>query len=191
MTCTDPILSQAIAKGPFADNYVHRHLREFISAEAGGNDGLGFSFLLLAVSLLRYAETPDNAVSLDEFDLARGIPDNLGTGNAGRFGGGTGEALKHWVVEGVLYMVVLGAAYGVIVGTVCRKVLSVALRRLVYESNLWHDTAMLMLDRRWVDNESFAIVPVAIGVRYLNPTDRRSILKATDVHRRHMRLFWF
>ncbi|KAL4922259.1 hypothetical protein BDW62DRAFT_217217 [Aspergillus aurantiobrunneus] len=31
--CTDPILSQAIAKGPFADNYVCRHLREFISSQ--------------------------------------------------------------------------------------------------------------------------------------------------------------
>lgn len=129
MTCTDPILSQAIAKGPFADNYVHRNLREFISAEAGGNDGFGFPFLLLAVSLLRYAETPDNTASLDEFDLARGIPDHLGTANAGRFGGGIRDALKHWLVEGVLYVVVLGAAYGVIVGTLCRKVLGMALKR--------------------------------------------------------------
>lgn len=132
MTCTDPILSQAIAKGPFADNYVHRPLREFISAEAGGNDGLGFPFLLLGVSLLRYAETPDNAASLEEFDLARGVRVSdrfLGTSCAGRFGGGTGDALRHWVVEGVLYMVVLGCVYGVVVGTICRKVLAVALRR--------------------------------------------------------------
>ncbi|KAK2666871.1 Cation/H exchanger [Fusarium oxysporum f. sp. vasinfectum] len=39
VTCTDPILSQAIAKGPFADKYVARPLREIISAEAGANDG--------------------------------------------------------------------------------------------------------------------------------------------------------
>ncbi|BAE57391.1 unnamed protein product [Aspergillus oryzae RIB40] len=97
VTCTDPILSQAIAKGPFADKYVRRHLREFISSEAGGNDGFGFTFLLLAVSLLRYAETPANAESLREFDLVRGIPDVLGAADVGRFGGGVGKALKHWV----------------------------------------------------------------------------------------------
>lgn len=34
VTCTDPILSQAIAKGPFADKYVARPLREIISSEA-------------------------------------------------------------------------------------------------------------------------------------------------------------
>ena len=36
VTCTDPILSQAIAKGPFADKYVARDLREIISSEAVG-----------------------------------------------------------------------------------------------------------------------------------------------------------
>ena len=46
VTCTDPILSQAIAKGPFADKFVPRALRELISSEAGANDGFGFPFLL-------------------------------------------------------------------------------------------------------------------------------------------------
>ncbi|KAJ3457877.1 hypothetical protein MRS44_015018 [Fusarium solani] len=44
VTCTDPILSQAIAKGPFADKYVPRPLRDLISSEAGANDGFGFPF---------------------------------------------------------------------------------------------------------------------------------------------------
>lgn len=43
VTCTDPILSQAIAKGPFADKFVARPLREIISSEAGANDGFGMS----------------------------------------------------------------------------------------------------------------------------------------------------
>ncbi|KAE8392183.1 plasma membrane antiporter [Aspergillus alliaceus] len=146
VTCTDPILSQAIAKGPFADKYVRRHLREFISSEAGGNDGFGFTFLLLAVSLLRYVETPANTVSLEEFDLVRGIPDLLGTSDVGRFGGGAGTALKHWVVEGVLYMIVLGAAYGALVGFVSRKLLVMALKR------------------RWIENESMSLVPLALGM---------------------------
>ncbi|KAJ0281310.1 hypothetical protein Brms1b_005381 [Colletotrichum noveboracense] len=48
VTCTDPILSQAIAKGPFADKFVARPLREIISSEAGANDGFG---MLPSVSL--------------------------------------------------------------------------------------------------------------------------------------------
>ncbi|GAB1215227.1 hypothetical protein ATERTT37_004413 [Aspergillus terreus] len=122
VTCTDPILSQAIAKGPFSDNYVRRPLREFISAEAGGNDGFAFPFLLLAVAILRYAEAPENTRSLADFDRARDVPDFIGAPDVGRLGGGAGRALKHWVVEGVLYMIVLGAAYGAtlfIVGTCC------------------------------------------------------------------------
>lgn len=53
VTCTDPILSQAVAKGPFSDKYVRRPLREIISSEAGANDGFGFPFLMLAVYLIR------------------------------------------------------------------------------------------------------------------------------------------
>ncbi|PYI11317.1 sodium ion/proton exchanger [Aspergillus sclerotiicarbonarius CBS 121057] len=146
VTCTDPVLSQAIAKGPFADNYVRRPLREFISAEAGGNDGFGFPLLLLGVSLLRYAEAPANTLSLEEFDLERGVPDVLGTTGVGRFGGGAGVALKHWAIEGVLYMILLGAAYGAFVGFTCQKLLSKASQR------------------RWIDNESFTLAPVATGL---------------------------
>ncbi|CEL05280.1 Putative Na /H antiporter [Aspergillus calidoustus] len=146
VTCTDPILSQAIAKGPFADNYVRRNLREFISSEAGGNDGFGFPFLLLGVSLLRYAETPANAIILEEFDLARGGPDLLGATDVGRFGGGVGTALKHWFVEGFLYMIILGTAYGVIIGTACRKVLNMSSKR------------------KWIDPGSFTLVPAVLGM---------------------------
>ncbi|KAL1998368.1 hypothetical protein VTN02DRAFT_6330 [Thermoascus thermophilus] len=146
VVCIDPVLSQGIAKGPFADNYVRRPLREFISAEAGGNDGVGFPFLLLAVALLRYAEAPDNTVSLAEFDLARGVPDLLSSSHVGRFGGGVGTALKHWGVEGVIYMVLMGFGYGALVGYGCRKLLNFALKR------------------KWVDNESFLLTPTAIGL---------------------------
>jgi NhaP-type Na+/H+ or K+/H+ antiporter len=131
VTCTDPVLSQAIAKGPFADNYVRRPLREFISSEAGGNDGFGFPFLLLAVSLLRYAEAPENTISLDNLDHQKGIPDQLGAEETGRFGGGTDHALKHWVIEGVIFMVLLGFAYGLIVGTVSRMSLNYTLNKFV------------------------------------------------------------
>lgn len=131
MTCTDPVLSQAIAKGPFADNYVRRPLREFISSEAGGNDGFGFPFLLLAVSLLRYAEAPENTVLLNDFDQQKGIPDQLGAEESGRFGGGTESALKHWVIEGIIFMVLLGFAYGLVIGTLSRISLNYTLKKFV------------------------------------------------------------
>lgn len=116
------MLSQAVAKGPFADKYVRRHLREFISAEAGGNDGFGFPFLLLSIALLRYDDVPPQ----DTGPMKR---DWIGETDAGRFGGGVGRALAHWAVEGVLYMIVMGSGYGLFVGFVSRKGLNLALKR--------------------------------------------------------------
>lgn len=110
---------------------MRRPLREFISSEAGGNDGFGFPFLLFAVALLRYDGNRENAISLDEMDYAEGIPDQLGSEEAGRFGGGLDTALKHWAIEGVLFMVLLGFAYGAIVGCLCRVGLNWALKRFV------------------------------------------------------------
>ena len=46
VTCTDPILSQQVAKGPFADKFVSGALCEIVSSEAGANDRFGFPFLL-------------------------------------------------------------------------------------------------------------------------------------------------
>jgi NhaP-type Na+/H+ or K+/H+ antiporter len=135
--CIDPVLSQAIAKGPFADRYVHRHLREFISAEAGGNDGFGFPFLILSIALLRYAESPGTEISKRDW---------IGEKDTGRFGGDVGRALAHWAVEGVLYMIIMGSGYGLLVGFLGRKGISLASKR------------------RWVDKESFFLFPVAIGV---------------------------
>lgn len=120
--CIDPVLSQAVAKGPFADKYVRRHLREFISAEAGGNDGFGFPFLLLSISLLRYADVRQQ-------DAGQTKRDWIGETDAGRFGGDVGRALAHWAVEGVLYMIMMGSGYGLFVGFVSRKGLNLASKR--------------------------------------------------------------
>lgn len=136
MICIDPVLSQAIAKGPFADKYVRRHLREFISAEAGGNDGFGFPFLILSIALLRYDESPSQISKRDW----------IGEKDTGRFGGDVGRALAHWAVEGVLYMIIMGSGYGLLVGFLGRKGINLASKR------------------RWVDKESFFLFPVAIGV---------------------------
>lgn len=127
--CIDPVLSQAIAKGPFADQYVRRHLREFISAEAGGNDGFGFPFLLLSIALLRYTDAPPGAMNSATADLTKHRRDWIGEQDTGRFGGDVGRALAHWAVEGVLYMLVMGTGYGVLVGFLSRKALNVASKR--------------------------------------------------------------
>ncbi|KAL9937496.1 hypothetical protein V8E36_003905 [Tilletia maclaganii] len=54
-TATDPVLSNTIVKGQFADAYVSLRLRNLISAESGLNDGMGYPFLFLSIFLLREA----------------------------------------------------------------------------------------------------------------------------------------
>ncbi|KAI2790377.1 hypothetical protein POX_d05888 [Penicillium oxalicum] len=137
--CIDPVLSQAIAKGPFADKYVRRHLREFISAEAGGNDGFGFPFLMLAIALLRYDDAPIDSKTYTDRDW-------IGETDTGRVGGDVSRALAHWAVEGVLYMIMMASGYGLFVGFVGRKGLNLA------------------SSRKWVDKESFTLFPLAIGL---------------------------
>lgn len=120
VTCTDPILSQAIAKGPFADKYVARPLREIISSEAGANDGFGFPFLMLAAYLIRHAESAEHVVARSE--------------EVGRLGGGVGEALKSWVLETWLYVVIMSVFYGAIVGYGACKGIRFALKKFVNQS---------------------------------------------------------
>ncbi|KXH32663.1 hypothetical protein CSIM01_08028 [Colletotrichum simmondsii] len=149
VTCTDPILSQAIAKGPFADKFVARDLREIISSEAGANDGFGFPFLMLAVYLIRHADIP-----------GAGKGDEAGTSvveravqlftrqeeGVGRLGGGVGVALTNWAVETWLYIVLMSVAIGALVGFGSGKALKLALRK------------------KWIDSESYLLYPTAIGL---------------------------
>ncbi|KAL6410664.1 putative Sodium/hydrogen exchanger family protein [Ilyonectria robusta] len=141
VTCTDPILSQAIAKGPFADKYVARPLREIISSEAGANDGFGFPFLMLAVYLIRHADIPSAAAA------AEAVHHNLvRSEEVGRLGGGVYEALKNWLLETWLYIVLLSVVYGAVVGYGACKAIRFALRR------------------KWIDNESYVLFPAALGL---------------------------
>lgn len=139
VTCTDPILSQAIAKGPFADKFVARDLREIISSEAGANDGFGFPFLMLAIYLMRHSEIPEDQIQHNAVEARNeeGI---------GRLGGGVGVALANWGLETWLYIVLLSIAYGIVVGYGGGRIMRVALRR------------------RWVDNESYLLFPTAMGL---------------------------
>lgn len=128
VTCTDPVLSQAIAKGPFAGMFVARPLREIMSCEAGANDGFGFPFLMIAVYMMRHAyrrSEDDDGSPEGELISAEGV---------GRLGGGIGVALREWVLETWLYIILLSVAYGVVVGYGSCKAISFCLKR--YTSNL-------------------------------------------------------
>ncbi|KAH9908360.1 Sodium/hydrogen exchanger family-domain-containing protein [Xylariomycetidae sp. FL2044] len=133
VTPTDPILSQAVAKGPFADKYVPRALREAISAEAGENDGFAFPFLMLAVYLMRHAEIPADEIEKRSEEV-------------GRLGGGVGVALLNWLLETWLYVVALGIVYGWVCGYVARKGAKFALYRrwIDSESYLLYPTALAL-----------------------------------------------
>ncbi|OLN81851.1 putative Na(+)/H(+) antiporter C3A11.09-like protein 1 [Colletotrichum chlorophyti] len=145
VTSTDPVLSQAVAKGPFSDKYVRRSLREIISSEAGANDGFGFPFLMLATYLIRHAEGSEvYAQDSTLHAVARTILPRAG--DVARQGGGVGEALKNWFLETWLYFVLMSIVYGVIVGTLIRFALKYSVRK------------------KWIDSESYVLVPTAIGL---------------------------
>jgi uncharacterized membrane protein (Fun14 family) len=134
VTSTDPVLSQAIAKGPFADKYVPRALREVISAEAGSNDGFGFPFLLLATYLIRHAPEEDvnfkpNVQRLAQIGSEGAHRMMPRAGDVGRLGGGAGQAVEIWIVEGWLYFILLGAIVGVVMGFVSMYAVNFSLKR--------------------------------------------------------------
>ncbi|PHH62809.1 hypothetical protein CDD81_6701 [Ophiocordyceps australis] len=149
VTCTDPILSQAIAKGPFADKFVARPLREIISSEAGANDGFGFPFLLLAVYLIRHADIPGAGENKEGAVAVAGQAARLlfaREEQVGRLGGGVGVALKNWFLETWLYIVFLSIIYGAVVGYGSCKAVKFALRK------------------KWIDSESYVLFPAALGM---------------------------
>jgi NhaP-type Na+/H+ or K+/H+ antiporter len=125
VTSTDPVLSQAIAKGPFADKHVPRALREIISAEAGSNDGFGFPFLLLATYLIRHA--PEDDVNFKP-GLSRV---ESRSADVGRLGGGAGKAVETWIVEGWLYFILVGAIVGAVLGIASMYAVTFTLKRSV------------------------------------------------------------
>ncbi|KAJ1327249.1 hypothetical protein BSLG_010591 [Batrachochytrium salamandrivorans] len=53
VTPTDPVLSNSIVKGTFAEKHIPYHVRLLISAESGANDGLGVPLIFLPVYLWR------------------------------------------------------------------------------------------------------------------------------------------
>ncbi|KAF2818202.1 Na(+)/H(+) antiporter 1 [Ophiobolus disseminans] len=149
VTCTDPILSQAVAKGPFSDKFVSRALRELISSEAGANDGFGFPFLLLATYFIRHAGLEDvkfkegvsAAIESTAHLLRRSEEEGIG-----RLGGGIPKAMEQWIVEGWLYIIIMSVVIGAVIGYGSMFAIKYGLKR------------------RWIDSESFLLWPAAVGL---------------------------
>ncbi|KAK3837475.1 MAG: Sodium/hydrogen exchanger family-domain-containing protein [Linnemannia gamsii] len=53
VTPTDPVLSNSVVKGRFAEKHVPPRIRYLLSAESGINDGMGLPFLFLALYLMK------------------------------------------------------------------------------------------------------------------------------------------
>ncbi|KAL2007646.1 hypothetical protein VTN00DRAFT_7628 [Thermoascus crustaceus] len=100
VTPTDPVLSNSIVKGKFADKNVPRPLQRIIIAESGANDGLGYPFLFFGIYLLKY----------------------IGMGGEGTTGG-AGKAIALWIYETWCYTVILSVVYGITVGWLARELL--------------------------------------------------------------------
>jgi NhaP-type Na+/H+ or K+/H+ antiporter len=96
----DPVLSNSIVKGKFADKNIPKGLQRIIIAESGANDGLGYPFVFLALYLIKYT----------------------GEGGLG-LGGGARAAMGLWFGETLGYTVLLSVIYGATVGWIAKELL--------------------------------------------------------------------
>ncbi|TKA25545.1 hypothetical protein B0A50_05406 [Salinomyces thailandicus] len=100
VTPTDPVLSNGIVKGKFADKNIPGPLQKIIIAESGANDGLGYPFLFLALYLTKY--TGDHGLGV---------------------AGGAGKAMALWFYETWAYVILMSVAYGALVGWLAKELL--------------------------------------------------------------------
>ena len=98
ITPTDPILSNTIVKGQFADKNIPRELQRIIIAESGANDGLGYPFVFLPLFLIKYVT------------------------NGGE-SGGAGVAVGLWFGETMGYVILLSVVYGTVIGWIAKDAL--------------------------------------------------------------------
>lgn len=113
ITPTDPVLSNTIVRGRWADQHVPVPMTQLISAESGANDGLGYPFLYLALYLLKYLGT-------------QGYQGAPGLGGAAGPWGGASSAMGMWFGETWGYLVLIGVVWGGFVGWLTRRCLKVA-----------------------------------------------------------------
>lgn len=100
VTPTDPVLSNSIVKGKFADKNIPKELQKIIVAESGANDGLGYPFLFLPLYLIQH--------------IGHG---GLGQDNSVR------NAIGMWFGETMGYTILLSILYGAAVGWIAKELL--------------------------------------------------------------------
>ncbi|KAF2688749.1 hypothetical protein K458DRAFT_292502 [Lentithecium fluviatile CBS 122367] len=100
VTPTDPVLSNSIVKGKFADKNIPRELQKIIIAESGANDGLGYPFLFLPLYIIQH-----------NFPGAAGEDHNVA------------KAIGSWFGETWGYTILLSIAYGAVVGWIAKELL--------------------------------------------------------------------
>jgi NhaP-type Na+/H+ or K+/H+ antiporter len=100
VTPTDPILSNSIVKGKFADKNIPKELQKIIVAESGANDGLGYPFLFLPLYLIQH----------------------IGHGGEGQ-DGSAATAIGLWFGETWGYTIILSVVYGATVGWIAKELL--------------------------------------------------------------------
>lgn len=110
ITPTDPVLSNVIVKGRFADHNIPKDLQKIIIAESGANDGLGYPFLFFALYLIKYIGDGGHAES-----------------------GGAAMTIGLWFGETWGYTIILSVIYGGAVGWIAKELLHYA------EARKWVD----------------------------------------------------
>lgn len=100
VTPTDPVLSNSIVKGKFADKNIPSDLQKIIIAESGANDGLGYPFLFIALYLIKFTH-------------------HGGEGTTG----GAAKAMGLWFGITWGYTILLSIVYGAVVGYVAKQLL--------------------------------------------------------------------
>jgi NhaP-type Na+/H+ or K+/H+ antiporter len=100
VTPTDPVLSNSIVKGKFADKNIPKELQKIVIAESGANDGLGYPFLFLPLYLIMHV---------------------------GHGGEGSDDSVKNaiglWFGETWGYTILLSIVYGATVGWIAKELL--------------------------------------------------------------------
>ncbi|KAL8957515.1 MAG: hypothetical protein Q9193_005234 [Seirophora villosa] len=107
ITPTDPVLSNSIVKGKFADQNIPVEMQNLIIAESGANDGLGYPFLFFALYIIKY----------------------LGHHGDGQPQTGGGHAMAYWFGETWGYVIIMSVLYGTAVGYLARLALRAAKQR--------------------------------------------------------------
>ncbi|OAP55818.1 hypothetical protein AYL99_09970 [Fonsecaea erecta] len=102
---TDPVLSNAVIKGRFAEINTPKPLQRLITAEAGLNDGLGYPFLFFSLYWIKHSGSQGIQLPM----------------------------LTSWIGDTWGHVVIFSMVYGVVVGYVARKLFFSARRRGLIE----------------------------------------------------------